>query len=89
MRNAGLFNHYQDVFFLRVHVKYKDNKSTSAKEQFYTVQNFFKAFFAQDRKNEAIGGDVEFKKFTIAKWGRGEMEGISIAISANKEASDD
>ena len=90
-RIENLYSHYQDLFYLRFTVRYRDSKNP-IKEKFGSVQDkFFKRLFASDKANKekSLAGDIEIKNYTIAKWGRSSVEGISIAISAEKEDSDE
>jgi hypothetical protein len=90
-RVENLFYHYHDLLFLRIQVKYKDNKIL-AKERFNYIQdNFFKGLFMQDRNNEnkfKADDTKEFKPFTIAKWGKNATESITISIAAEKDNND-
>lgn len=90
-RIENLFYHYHDLLYLRVQVKYKDNK-TIAKERFNYIQdNFFKGLFMQDRNNESkskADETKEFKPFTIAKWGKSATESLTISIAAEKDNND-
>ena len=90
-RIENLYSHYQDLFYLRFTVRYRDSKNP-IKEEFGSVQDkFFKRLFASDKANKekSLAGDIEIKNYTIAKWGRSSVEGISIAISTEKEESDE